>query len=305
MEAAMIRLDNTSGGAIAAAISAERHRQGSPTTGMVLTMLILTDEEFQSDATSGAVFAARQHPMRIVTVIPKPGKGSHSLDAEIAVGGDDGPGEVAVLRLRGELSDHADSVVIPLLLSDTPVVAFWPSHAPAVPAEDTIGRHAQRRITDSANSEDPLEELRQRGHGYRPGDTDLSWSRLTPWRSVLATVFDQPTARVTGCSISAESNNPSASLLATWLEKTLNTTVEITSTDSPGIQSVIITTESGEIAITRADGRTATLSQTGAPDALISLPRRDLTTLLNEDLRRLDPDDVYGWVIRAYAGKSS
>jgi glucose-6-phosphate dehydrogenase assembly protein OpcA len=301
----MIRLEDTSGGAIAAAISAERHRQGSPTTGMVLTMLILTDEEFQSDATSGAVFAARQHPMRIVTVIPRPGRGSHSLDAEIAVGGDDGPGEVAVLRLRGELAEHADSVVIPLLLSDTPVVAFWPSNAPTIPAEDTIGSHAQRRITDSATCENPLEELRRRGRGYRPGDTDLAWSRLTPWRSILATAFDQPTGVVTGGLITAETNNPSAALLATWLEVSLNIKVTVESTDAPGIQSVIITTEAGEIAITRPDGRTATLSQTGTPDALISLPRRDLTTLLNEDLRRLDPDDVYGWVIRAYAGETT
>jgi glucose-6-phosphate dehydrogenase assembly protein OpcA len=301
----MIRLEDTSGGAIAAAISAERHRQGSPTTGMVLTMLILTDEEYQSDATSGAVFAARQHPMRIVTVIPRPGRGSHSLDAEIAVGGDDGPGEVAVLRLRGELAEHADSVVIPLLLSDTPVVAFWPSNAPAIPAEDTIGHHAQRRITDSATSEKPLEELVQRGRGYRPGDTDLAWSRLTPWRSILATAFDQPMGTVTGGLIIAESNNPSAALLATWLGVCLNITVTVQSMDAPGIQSVIITTETGEIAITRPDGRTATLSQTGTPDALISLPRRDLTTLLNDDLRRLDPDDVYGWVIRAYAGDTT
>ncbi len=301
----MIRLENTSGGAISSAISSERHRQGSPTTGMVLTMLILTDEEFQSDATSGAVFAARQHPMRIVTVIPRPGKGTHSLDAEIAVGGDDGPGEVAVLRLRGELADHADSVVIPLLLSDTPVVAFWPSHAPAVPAEDTIGRHAQRRITDAATSEDPLEELRQRGRGYRPGDTDLSWSRLTPWRSILATAFDQPTAAVNGVLITAEANSPSAALLATWLEKTLDISVDIATSNSPGIQSVIVTTSAGEISITRAAGNTATLSHTGSPDALISLPHRDLTTLLNEELRRLDPDDVYGWVIRSYAGKST
>ena len=301
----MIRLEDTSGGAIAAAISAERHRQGSPTTGMVLTMLILTDEEYQSDATSGAVFAARQHPMRIVTVIPRPGRGSHSLDAEIAVGGDDGPGEVAVLRLRGELAEHADSVVIPLLLSDTPIVAFWPSIAPAIPAEDTIGRHAQRRITDSATCEYPLKELLQRGRGYRPGDTDLAWSRLTPWRSILATAFDQPTGVVTSGSITAESNNPSAALLAKWLEVSLNITVKVQTTDVPGIQSVIITTETGEIAITRLDGRTATMSQPGMPDALISLPRRDLTTLLNEDLRRLDPDDVYGWVIRSYAGETT
>lgn len=301
----MIRLENTSGGAISAAISEERHRQGSPTTGMVLTMLILTDEEFQSDATSGAVFAARQHPMRIVTVIPRPGRGPHSLDAEIAVGGDDGPGEVAVLRLRGELADHADSVVIPLLLTDTPVVAFWPCNAPAIPGEDVIGQHAQRRITDSATSEDPLVELLKRGRGYRPGDTDLSWSRLTPWRSVLATAFDQPTGPLTGCSISAEANNPSAALLATWLKQTLGIPIQMSSTEFNGIQSVVITTDSGEISVTRVDEHTATLSQPDSPDALISLPQRDLTTLLNEDLRRLDPDDVYGWVVRSYAGENT
>lgn len=300
----MIRLEDTSGGAVAAAISAERHRQGSSTTGMVLTMLIVTDEEYQSDATSGAVFAARQHPMRIITVIPKPGRSGHTLDAEISVGGDDGPGEVAVLRLRGELAEHPNSVVIPLLLSDTPVVAFWPSDAPGVPAESAIGRHAQRRITDTATRADPLAGLLERGRGYRPGDTDLAWSRLTPWRSILAAAFDQPVGAVSGGTVTAERNNPSAALLSTWLQLRLNTTVEIEWTDMPGIQSVQLSTHSGEISITRPDGKTATLARSGVPGALISLPRRDLTTLLNEELRRLDPDDVYGWVIRTYAGVS-
>lgn len=301
----MIRLEDTSGGAVAAAISAERHRQGSPTTGMVLTMLILTDEEYQSDATSGAVFAARQHPMRIVTVIPRPGPTGHALDAEIAVGGDDGPGELAVLRLRGELAEHANSVIIPLLLSDTPVVAFWPSNAPLVPAEDPIGRHAQRRITDSATSTDPLEALRERGRGYRPGDTDLAWSRLTPWRSILAAAFDQRVEKVTGGLIVADHDNPSAALLGVWLAHRLKASIEIQWSDTPGITSVQLFTEEGEIAVTRPDGVAATLSRTGIPDALISLPRRDLTTLLNEDLRRLDPDEVYGWVITTFAGETT
>ena len=300
----MIRLEDTSGGAVAAAILFERHRQGSTATGMVLTMLILTDEEHQSDATSGAVFAARQHPMRIVTVIPKPGGVGHTLDAEIAVGGDDGPGEVAVLRLRGELAEHANSVVIPLLLSDTPVVAFWPVSAPDVPADSAIGRHAQRRITDTANSADPLADLVQRGRGYRPGDTDLAWSRLTPWRSILAAAFDQPTGAVSGGTITAERDNPSAALLATWLQIRLRTSVDIEWTDHSGIQSIHLSTNNGEMAITRPDGVTATLVRSGEPDALISLPRRDLTTLLNEELRRLNPDDVYGRVIRTYAGLS-
>ena len=100
----MIRLDDTSGSAVAAAIVAERRRLGSPTTGMVLTLLILSDEDNASDATSAAVEAARQHPMRIITLIPKPGKVEARLDAQISVGGDQGPGEVAELRLRGELA---------------------------------------------------------------------------------------------------------------------------------------------------------------------------------------------------------
>ena len=192
----MIRLEDTSGGAVAAAIAAERHRMGSPATGMVLTLLILTDEEYQADATSAAVGAARQHPMRIVTLIPRPSRHEPRIDAEIAVGGDDGPGEVAVIRLRGMLADHANSVAIPLLLSDTPVVAYWPEAGPEVTAEDPIGRHAQRRITDASTADDVVRELHRRQAGYRPGDTDLAWRRLTPWRSVLASALEALSALI-------------------------------------------------------------------------------------------------------------
>lgn len=291
------RLENTSGSAVAAAIAAERHRMGSPATGMVLTLLILTDEEYQADATAAAVSAARQHPMRIVTIIPRPSKHEPRLDAEIAVGGDDGPGEVAVLRLRGELADHANSVAIPLLLSDTPVVAYWPEGGPLLPADDPIGRHAQRRITDAAAAEDIDRELADRAAGYRPGDTDLSWTRLTPWRSVLAAALDQPTPPITGASIAAEEGNPSSVLLATWLHRRLRVGVERSVSSGPGITEVRLTTPEGDIAVSRTDGVTAMLSRPGTPDSRVALPRRDLAELLAEDLRRLDPDEVYGDVI--------
>ena len=234
----MIRLEDTSGGAVSAAIAAERHRMGSPATGMVLTLLILSDEEAQADATAAAVGAARQHPMRIVTLIPRPGKHETRLDAEISVGGDDGPGEVAVLRLRGLLAEHANSVAVPLLLSDTPVVAYWPEHPPEIPADDPIGRHAQRRITDCATQSDALSALRARKAGYRPGDTDLCWTRITPWRSVLASALDQPPGRITSVSVSAEDDNASAVLLALWLGRCLK--VPVTQTVSAGPLAEII-----------------------------------------------------------------
>ncbi len=293
----MIRLDNTSGGAVAAAIAAERHRMGSAATGMVLSLLILSDEEYQADATAAAVNAARQHPMRIVTLIPRPSRNEPRLDAEIAVGGDDGPGEVAVLRLRGQLAEHANSVAIPLLLADTPVVAFWPAEGPDVPSEDPIGRHAQRRITDCATADDIVRELARRKEGYRPGDTDLAWTRLTPWRSALASVLDRPAGAMSGATVSAEEANPSALLLVSWLSHSLRVPVELVASDGPGITEARLSTGEGDIVVSRSNGSTALLSRPGIPDSRIALPRRDLAALLSEELRRLDPDEVYGDVI--------
>lgn len=298
----MMRLDDTSGSAVAAAIAAERRRLGSPTTGMVLTLLILSDEDNASDATNAAVEAARQHPMRIITLIPRPGKVPARLDAQISVGGDQGPGEVAELRLRGELAGFANSVAVPLLLPDTPVVAFWPGDCPAIPADDNIGKHAQRRITDAATAKDPIAALKARSVGYRPGDTDLTWARLTPWRSVLASACDHDAPQVTTVTVEAEEGNPSAFLLQAWLRDCLGVDVSLNESTGPGITAVRMTTQDGEISVSRADGVHAVLSRPGVPDAPIALRRRDFAALVSEELRRLDPDEVYGRTITGLFG---
>lgn len=301
----MIRLEDTSGGEIARAIAEERHRMGSPATGMVLTMLILSDEEYASDATEAAVLSARQHPMRILTLIPRPGRGPDQIDAQVMVGGDDGPGEVAIVRLRGDRSGHANSVVIPLLLPDTPVVSWWPTDPPPVPADDPIGSHCQRRITDLATSPDPLAALRVRQDGYVPGDSDLAWTRLTSWRSALASLLDNGMTRVTSASVEAEADNPSAILLAGWLRWALEVEVDLTPVAGQGITQVQFDTPQGLITLARPDGAVATLSRPGVPDSTIALPRRGLPDLLSEELRRLDPDEVYGDVLRSLGNPSS
>jgi len=294
----MIRLENTSGGAIAHAINQERHRMGSPATGMVMTLLILTDEEFASDATEAAVLSARQHPMRILTLIPRPGRGPDQIDAQIMVGGDDGPGEVAIVRLRGNRSAHANSLVIPLLLPDTPVIAWCPADAPPVLADDPIGRQAQLRITDMATSPDVLAALAERRAGYVPGDTDLAWARLTSWRSALASLLDYDELPVTSGSVTSEPDNVSAILLRAWLELCLSVPVALNSGTGPGITEVALFGPRGDVGISRPDGAVAMLSRPGLPDSPIALPRRGLPELLSEELRRLDPDEVYGESLR-------
>ena len=98
----------------------------------------------------------------------------------------------SLLRLYGELADHAESVLLPLLLPDAPVVVWWPAEAPTVPGLDPVGRLAQRRVTDAAGAEDPMAALHARSVGYEPGDTDLSWTRITGWRALLAAALDLP-----------------------------------------------------------------------------------------------------------------
>ena len=67
--------------------------------------------------------------------------------------------------------------------------------------------------------------------------------------------------------------------------------------EGPGITEVRLTTSEGDIQVSRSDGVTAVLSRPGAPDSRVALPRRELAELLAEELRRLDPDEVYGEVL--------
>ena len=295
----MIRLEDTSGHDIAAAIAHERHRMGSPTTGMVLTLLILTDETYQADATAAAVASAREHPMRILTLVPRPGGDTSRIDADISVGGDDGPGEVAVMRLRGDRSDHANSVVIPLLLPDTPVVAWWPGTAPVSLADDPIGSHAGRRISDVSTLAEPIEGLQIRRDNYQPGDTDLSWTRLTGWRSTLAAVLDRPVGDVHSVTVSAPVNNPSAVLLAAWLAWALDIPARLVPGSGPGLNAVALSIDDGTIELARPDGSMATLRMPGVPESPIALPRRTIADLIAEDLRRLTPDEIYAEALAA------
>ncbi len=287
-------LENTDAGAVSLAISAERFAQGSSTVGRVLTLVIVADEADESDAIRAAVLAAREHPCRILGAIPRPGRGAPRLDASITVGGTDGLGEVVELRLRGPLAHHAESVVLPLLVPDAPVVVWWPGKGPDVPADDPVGRLAQRRITDAAAAARPMAALEARRTGYRQGDTDLAWTRLTPWRAQLAAALDQPYDSVTAATVHVQRSNPSGPLLAAWLHHTLHVPVALTASRGPGLTAVRLHTTSGDLAIQRPDGAVATVSRPGLPDREAALARRSPSDLVAEELRRLDPDEIYG-----------
>ena len=70
--------------------------------------------------------------------------------------------------------------------------------------------------------------------------------------------------------------------------------------DGPGVTAVIFGTSDGEISLTRPDGRLAMLRRPGDPERRVALHRRDTAELLAEELRRLDPDEVYAEAIEPF-----
>jgi glucose-6-phosphate dehydrogenase assembly protein OpcA len=298
-----IDLTDTTASKINKALVKGRRAIGTPAVGMVLTLVIVTDEENAYDALKAANEASREHPSRTLVVIKRVSRSPRDrakarLDAEVRVGADAGTGETVVLRLYGEVVDHAQSVVLPLLLPDAPVVVWWPVNAPTDPANDPLGSLAQRRVTDTYSAEQPVRELAARAEAYTPGDTDLSWTRITPWRSMLAAALDQVTCKVTSVEVEGEEFNPSCELLAMWLADRLDVPVKRTSSAGPGLTSVRLESDCGPIVLDRPDGSLATLSIEGQPDRAVALKRRETAELIAEELRRLDPDDTYSSALR-------
>ena len=288
-----IELTSTNASKVGSALLLERRKAGSPTMGMVMTFVVVTDEGDHYDALKAARAVSREHPARILGVIRRGARGAPKLDAEIKIG-DGGSGEQVLLRMSGELARHPESVVLPLLLPDSPVVIWWPGRAPEEPAIDPLGRLAQRRITDmAAVKRGRAKAMLDQAKNYAPGNTDLSWTRLTPWRALLAAALDQYPAKVKGGEVAAERSNPSADLLTAWLTNRLEVPIERVVSKGPGITHVRLATGGGDIEISRPDGVLAQFTVPNAPNRPVALKRRDTAELLAEELRRLDTDDIY------------
>jgi glucose-6-phosphate dehydrogenase assembly protein OpcA len=289
----MIELTDTSSSEIAAEFVRARRRAGSPAMGMVMTLIVAVAEEDAEAAMDAARLASREHPARVLGVILGNGRGKAQVDAQGGIGSG-WTGETALIRLTGEVTRHAESVVLPLLLPDSPAVVWWPTIAPDDPAADPLGALAKRRITDAAAApRNKARAMLTQCEAYSPGNTDLAWTRITGWRALLAAALDQNPGKVIAASVAAERISPSAELLAAWLADRLKVPVTRSSSEGPGITDVVLETRQGDVSLVRYDGKLATLSAPMQPDRPVALKRRDVAELLAEELRRLDPDEIY------------
>jgi glucose-6-phosphate dehydrogenase assembly protein OpcA len=298
----VVALWDTTGGEVVQRLAEERRSAGGVTSGLALTLIVVTDEKRVTEAEAAATIAAQQHPTRVLIVVRRNVLDQQSrLDAEIVVGGRLGPCEAVVMRMQGRLALHAESVALPLLAPDVPVVTWWHCDPPERIGYDPLGVVADRRITDSANTDDPVATLWRRGEDYAPGDTDLAWTRITPWRTLVAGAFDPVTSTPRAARVVAPRSDAGALLLAGWLRSRLGIEPERTFEGSRISAVTLALTDDTELSVSRDDG-TARIRRGGYPERALPLLDRALGEELAEELGRLDPDQTYSAALAAATG---
>lgn len=301
-----IELTNTTASKVAGELVRVREEGGMVALGRVLTLIVMAkgakEAEKSIEATNDA---SHEHPSRVIVIDIDPGNSpvgspTHSLDAEIRVGADAGASEVVLLRPYGEAATSLDTLVTPLLLPDTPIVAMWAGWAPDNPSATPVGKMAGRRITDITGCRNANDGLVALAKNYQPGDTDLAWARITLWRALLVSALEDQTDFVRALEIKGDLSRPSVGLLAGWLRNALGVPVTTVHTDAGHLEAVRATFDDGELLIDRPKGTSeARISRTGRRDQNVNLPVRPFSDCLMEDLRRLDADEVYATALAA------
>ena len=187
-------LTDTTTADIRAALAKTRDQMGGPATGVVLNLIIMTDESGQHDAVRAASQAGREHPCRVLAVIARESSATSRLDAEIRSGeGNAGPDRPAAAVRADErarrLGHHAAAGP---RYAGRHLVARPAAGRPVSTAARLARAAPGHRRGPGQGADEALAAL---SAGYKPGDTDLSWTRATPWRSLLAATVDQEIGR--------------------------------------------------------------------------------------------------------------
>jgi glucose-6-phosphate dehydrogenase assembly protein OpcA len=187
------------------------------------------------------------HPSRTVVAMVNQG-GAGQIDAQVHVDcramGTTGLrvcSEHVILSVSPAALRRVPNVVLPLLLSDLPVVFWWPGE-PALrePILYDMLRPANRFVVDTlgfVHVERSLVTLDALRHRASVGVdlADLNWGRLLPWRELVAQFGDMAAWRAhltrvdlveieLGKPTDARSNRAQALLLAGWLASRLGWT---------------------------------------------------------------------------------
>jgi glucose-6-phosphate dehydrogenase assembly protein OpcA len=183
--------------------------QNGVTRACTLTLLIYVESEEAADEVNNLVAeVVRQNPCRTIIMMLQPEAFPTGLEAWVSAhchlpvaGEKQVCSEQVTIRSRGEAGQGLTSVVLPLTVARLPIFLWWRAGDFSPPQYfDEILRVTQHVIVDTARFSPAGTQLQDlaawlRKFAGRIRLTDLNWSRITPWRQLIAQCFDAPERR--------------------------------------------------------------------------------------------------------------
>ena len=276
-----------------------------------------------------------RNPCRVILITSEPDIDPPELSAEVAVICQESETcrrcvccDRIRLSARGIMADNLPSLAASLLVSDLPMVLWWPK--PPFDRKDFLlfAKQAERVIVDSAGyTKDDLcalarfvEQSCQMGVAV----SDLNWGRLTPCRQLFAQFFDSMECRdhlaLIG-EVRVEGDAATSRLLAGWLKAQMDNSghslpherIHLISTDPAGFsfRSLVMTCSGGgntfavtTFAVTRAndcnlEARTTLGDQVRSKVIKANCP--DVAKMLSDEIAFIGRDAVFEAAIAAGA----
>jgi len=230
------------------------------TRACTLTLLTYVESEEAGREVSNLISeATQQTPFRAVIMIDEPQATPPGLRAWISAhchlptaGEKQVCCEEITVHARGEAGRDLDNIVLPLTVPGLPVYLWWRAGRFSPPDYlEQIFRVTSRALVDSARFPEPEKDLSGLAQAVKKycGEVafcDLNWTRITPWRELIAQCFDAVQTRpfldrLTSVRIEYDRRSPRAvihqceSLLLTgWLASRLSWQPSSASPEAPG-----------------------------------------------------------------------
>lgn len=205
----------------------------------VLNLIVVTDEDSAADVTRTVSSLSGHLPSRAVVLISDTEETRENLEIGLSAfcgirGGSASQvcAEQVTIHAEGPPAHHLESLAGPLLLPDLPTFLWYPGHFDArSPELASVASLAERLIVDPAAARSQTACLRGLAATLEdpaiPALGDLQWVALSPWRSLVAGLFQRPerAEMLRGVERAEILYNPSgearALLLAGWLASAL------------------------------------------------------------------------------------
>lgn len=167
----------------------------------IFNLVVYTDDTSRARHIEEQVERLGQmHPSRTILLVASRGDPQSGVDAQLHAQCTPPTKELpafcherVTLRVHGRAADHLSSVAIPLLIPQLPTYLWWPG-------QPLFGHRlfhrllsvADQLVVDSAQFASPGDGLADLASlcRQRQGVNDFNWTRLMPWRELVAQFFD-------------------------------------------------------------------------------------------------------------------